>query len=263
MIPFHAYVARTRPKAPPLARRRLPMVLPRIACALALAAALVPLGARAQAAGAAAADSTRPRSDSSSSEYPYETPVRSQLLFGPTGRTLRAGEGVVALHQLLLAGVTVGVTDWFTLGVSAALVPLGEVWVVSPKVALVRGEEWNVAAGAMGVRLSGEPTGGIAYLATTYGSPDHSVTLGLGRTFVGGAVGTSTIVMLGTEQRMDRVASLVSENYIFPGGRAGLASLAVRFMASRVAVDVGYARGLWDVGGEGAGAPWVGVAWKF
>jgi hypothetical protein len=47
--------------------------------------------------------------------------------------------------------------------------------------------------------------------------------------------------MLGGETRASPRISLVSENYIFPGG-TGLISAAIRFMGQDISVDLGLTR---------------------
>ena len=41
---------------------------------------------------------------------------QSRLLFAPTGRSLRKGEGYVNVHELTFPSVQVGVTDRFSIG---------------------------------------------------------------------------------------------------------------------------------------------------
>ncbi|MBI3792919.1 MAG: hypothetical protein HY275_18840 [Gemmatimonadetes bacterium] len=173
-------------------------------------------------------------------DYWFENPSATRMLFGPTGRTLRGGEGYFGVHELMLGSLMIGVTDWFTIGASSLLIPSSRLWLLSPKIGLVRGETWNVAVGAMGGAWGGSDVGGIAYFATTYGSADHSVTLGFGRTFSGGTLHRETTVMLGTEQRLTRRVSFVSENYLFPGGTSSMISYGLRFSSEKLAYDVAF-----------------------
>ena len=173
-------------------------------------------------------------------EYWFENPNSTRMLFGPSGRTLRQGEGYVGVHLLFLGSVAVGVTDWFTIGAGTFIIPSSELWVLMPKIALYRGASWNLALGAIGGSWGRNEVGGIAYLAGTYGSLDHSLTVGLGRPFSSKTLSSSTTVMLGTEQRMSRRTSFVSENYIFPGGDLSLISYGVRFFGEKVAVDLAF-----------------------
>jgi hypothetical protein len=63
------------------------------------------------------------------SPSPGLDPNYSRLLFAPTGRPLRAGDGYFSDYELLFPGVAYGLTDNVTLAGGVAIVPglgLGE-----------------------------------------------------------------------------------------------------------------------------------------
>lgn len=183
------------------------------------------------------------------------------MLFGPSGRTLKRGEGYAGVHLFFIGSVAVGVTDWFTIGAGTLLFPSSELWFLLPKVAVYRSESWNLAIGAIGGAWGKQDVGGMAYLAGTYGSTDHSVTIGLGRPFSKKELNSNTTVMIGTEQRLTRLTSFVSENYIFPGGDASLVSYAMRFSGERLAVDLAFFNNPQHM--EFPGIPYLAFVYKF
>ena len=204
--------------------------------------------------------------------YWFPNPNATRLLFGPTGRMLPRGDGYISDYQLFLPGFAVGVTDRVSVGGGVSLVPgvdFGEqLFYFTPKVGIVSGPTTNVAVGALigAVPAFGDGDGesfGVVYAVGTHGSPNGSVTLGLGVGYAGGDLADSPAVMLGGERRLSRRVGLVTENYFFSGvSDQPLVSLAVRFMGEQIAVDLG----LVNVLGEDAiypGVPFVGVVFNF
>lgn len=180
----------------------------------------------------------------------FENPNATRLFFGPTGRTLARGQGYVADFEVVIASAHVGLTDRVMVGGGGLLIPgVPTVWFVSPKVGLIRGDQFNLSVGAVAggvgdygdaLTRRGGDIGGIAYVAGTYGSPDHSLTLAVGDGFAGSKVSGQPAVMLGGETRVARRISLVSENYILPTVNAPLVSYGLRFMGEKIAVDLAF-----------------------
>ncbi|MGH7654610.1 MAG: hypothetical protein ACREN6_08105 [Gemmatimonadaceae bacterium] len=212
-------------------------------------------------------------SDSEIHEGTYwpSDPNDTRVFFGPTGRTLAAGTGYISDVYLLLLNGAWGFTDRFTLGAGMSLVPLPQffrenVYYVAPKIALVRGETFNLAAGAL-VGFSGEPGGGaFYYLAATNGHPDASFTYGAGYAYAKGAVPGDVTLMLSGNRRVARKLALMTENYIYwNGGKAYWAPIyGVRFIGDRLSTDLGLVNQVGhDTRPVFPGVPWLGFALKF
>jgi hypothetical protein len=199
-------------------------------------------------------------------------PHDTRLFFGPTGRTLSRGSGYFSDQYLLLVNGAWGVTDRITIGAGMSLVPVGDffhnnVYYLMPKVALVRGDSFNLAAGAI-VFVSGlsNVSGGVGYVAATSGGADASFTYGLGFAYVSGNVPGDLTVMLGGNKRIARRVSLMSENYVFTNGGYWywLPIYGVRFIGDKLSTDLGFV----NYTGRNAhpvfpGVPWLGFALKF
>ena len=201
-------------------------------------------------------------------------PHDTRLFFGPTGRTLAGGTGYFSdLYLFLITGAW-GITDRITLGAGTSLFPGTDffhdnVYYLTPKVALVRGESFNLAAGAL-IGFAGRANGsaGVYYVAATSGRSDGSITYGLGYSYFNSRVSGDATLMLGGNLRIARRVSLMTENYVFTGGGGAggywVPIYGVRFIGEHLSADVG----LVNFAGRGSdpifpGIPWVGFAVKF
>lgn len=204
--------------------------------------------------------------------YWFPNPNATRLLFAPTGRMLEQGDGYLSNYMVFFPGFAFGVTDRVTLGGGMSLVPgVGldeQLFYLTPKVGVISGPTTNVAVGALIGAVPGFGDGdgesfGVVYAVGSHGSPNGSVTLGLGLGYAGGELADTPAIMLGGERRLSRRVGLVTENYYFAGvSDQPLVSAALRFMGEQIAVDLG----LVNVLGEDAiypGVPFVGVVFNF
>ena len=168
----------------------------------------------------------------------------TRLLFGPTGRSLKQGEGYIGVYEFMMPFVQVGVTDRISIGAGTPLVfgsgTSHPVW-ITPKVHFISTGRLDVSAGAMHFFNVDDATVGIAYTVMTYGTPDSAFTAGAGYAYEGNdddySAG-SVVVMVGGERRLSRRTKLVTENYWFEGND-GIASLGLRFIGDRLSADLG------------------------
>ena len=199
-------------------------------------------------------------------------PHDTRLFFGPTGRTLERGSGYFSDIYLLILNGAVGITDRIMLSGGMSIIPFGDffrdnLYYIAPKVALIRGDSFNLAVGAMlgfSGRISGSGT--IYYAAATNGRPDAAFTYGLGFATAGGTVRDNVVAMLSGNKRVARRVSLMTENYVFIGrGEVNWAPVyGVRFIGERLSTDLGFVNYV----GHNAkpvfpGVPWLGFALKF
>jgi hypothetical protein len=203
--------------------------------------------------------------------YWAPNPHDTRLFFGPTGRTLDQGEGYFSDFELLFLNASWGVTDRFTFGGGLSVFPSSDfsnnVFYLTPKVGLVRGESFNLAAGAL-VGFAGHANGsaGLLYLTGSSGSRDNAVTYGLGWAYFNAKVNGDATLMLGGTLRVSRRVSLMTEDYLFTGSNGGyvLPMYGLRFLGEKISADLGFVN---FVGrGQTAifpGAPWIGFALKF
>lgn len=174
----------------------------------------------------------------------------TRMLFAPTARNLRRGEGYVQDIDIYLIGANYGITDNLSVGVLVPILPFvgGTAFAITPKLSVPVTEKFHVGVGALYARASfgGESAGGgVAYGVGTYGTADDNVTVGLGYGFSDqGETSSSPVVVVGGAKRISNRISLINETYIVSGGVAGL--VGGRFHASRFGGSLGflYASGL-------------------
>ncbi|UCC45686.1 MAG: hypothetical protein JSU65_07135 [Candidatus Zixiibacteriota bacterium] len=216
-------------------------------------------------------------------QYWFPNPNRTRLYFGPTGRTLKAGEGYFSDYMLFFPGISYGLTDFVTIGGGMSVFPgLGmdkQLFYFTPKVGVSAGDKFALAVSALIVRVPVDVDDdddadvddddeedrafvGLLFGSATMGSLDHSLTLGLGYGFVEDSLADKPAVVLGGETRISRRMSLVTENWLFPSADDWLISYGARFFGEKIAVDLAFA----TVTGEDAffpGIPWVDFVVNF
>jgi hypothetical protein len=202
-------------------------------------------------------------------------PNYSRLMFAPTGRPLRKGDGYFSDYELVFPGFAVGVTDNLSLAGGVSTIPgLGlteQLVYFSPKVGFNLSDRASVSVGGLIAGVGGDDdlgTLGIAFGVGTFGSADHSVSVGLGlaRELGDPFAQTEPILMLGGQTRLSRSVALVSESWLVLDGETPLSEqpfgLALRFFGDRLSADVGVVL-VGEVLEEGLPIPWLSVSYHF
>lgn len=183
-------------------------------------------------------------------EFWGEDPHATRLFFGPTARSLNAGEGYFGVFELFFPFLAYAPTDRVTLAGGTPIVPgaIGEVLYLAPKVEVIRTGRASFAVGGLGVWGTGDlsESVGLLYGVGTLGSPDAALTLGAAFPFYTGGddddddwVSEKPFLMLGGEKRIGRRTKLISENYLAPGGDGTALSGGIRFFGERLSADAG------------------------
>jgi hypothetical protein len=177
-------------------------------------------------------------------EEEAEPPVRddTRLFLAPTGRPLRRGSGYFSDHWIFFPGLAYGVTGNVTVAGGVSIIPgvdLDEqAMYFTPKIGARLSDRAAVSVGGLLARVGDEDdTLKIGYVVTTLGSPDHSVTAGLGFGRAGEG-DTAPMLMIGGSTRLSKRLSLMTENWIFPDGDFELISGGLRFRGGRLTVDL-------------------------
>lgn len=182
----------------------------------------------------------------------------TRLMFAPTARALRRGEGYFGVYYFM-PFAQVGLTDRLSVGGGTPLIFGGgsehPVW-FTPKVQLLGRDKAQVAAGI--IHITGiDQNAGIAYGVTTLGPTDRAVTVGLGYAYSGDD--RTPILMLGGEYRESRRIKWITENWLWRDG-PGFLSGGIRFIGDRLSADLSLVVPLID---EGLVLPLVSFAWHF
>ncbi|MEZ5358991.1 MAG: hypothetical protein R3F48_09200 [Candidatus Zixiibacteriota bacterium] len=215
-------------------------------------------------------------------KYWFDNPNQTRLYFGPTGRMLKKGEGYFADVYLFFPSVTYGVTDNITVSGGVSIFPtddIGEqIIYFTPKIGFNSSPKLAFAASAFIVRVPdwfGDDDDidndgdddivdvlGILFATTTYGTPDKSITFGLGFGFADSEIADKPAVQIGGEYRLARRMSFVTENWVFPEVDQPLLSYGLRFFGENMAVDLA----LFNVLDEDAvvpGIPYIDFVYNF
>ena len=205
-------------------------------------------------------------------EYWFPNPNATRLFFAPTARMLKKGDGYFADYYLFFPAVAYGITDNITIGGGMSLIPWidfsEQVFYFTPKVGLSATEKFAFGAGALIIKIPGIGKGmktpflGIVYGVGTYGSPNSSLTVGLGYGFVDDDFAEKPMVIIGGEHRISRRMALVTENWILPGIDKPGISYGIRFFGEKMSVDLALLNTL----GKGSvfpGIPYVDFVFNF
>ncbi len=199
-------------------------------------------------------------------QYYFPNPNATRLIFAPTARMLKKGEGYFSDYWIFFPGISVGLSDFVTLGGGMSIFPEAETQVMyfTPKVGIVQSPKVNFAVGALmaAVPFDGDAnSAGILYGVGTWGEVDASFTAGLGYGYTNGKLASNPAVLLGAESRISPRVSFVTENYLLPGGIVILGG-GLRFMGRGMAFDLA----LTSFNGDGENfccLPFVGFVYNF
>ena len=192
-------------------------------------------------------------------------PNTTRLLFAPTARPLRKGQGYFAAYEIFFPMIAYGITDFFTLAGGMTLIPGApeQLFYIAPKLTFLREEKFDLSAGILyGNLIGGGEGGGIAYGVGTYGSDRQALTFGLGYGFSGGDFANNPVLLIGGELQSSKSTKLITENWIIMGEDIVIYSLGMRFFGENLAADFGFI----GVNRETSGfplMPWVGFAYNF
>jgi hypothetical protein len=193
-------------------------------------------------------------------------PNHSRLLFAPTGRALKSGQGYFSVYEIFFPFIAVGVTDFLTLAGGFSLFPGAEsqLLYLAPKITPIQLEKFDLAAGVLFIKVPEEDEGvGIFYGVGTYGNEKTSFTLGLGFAFAGGEVADKPVFALGLEARASRSIKFITENWLIPDSDVQLVSAGLRFFGENLAADFAF---FYPAGADTEGfpfLPWIGFAYNF
>lgn len=204
--------------------------------------------------------------------YWFPNPNYTRLFFAPTARPLKQGDGYFADYYLFFPMIAYGVTDNITIAGGMSIFPTTDfltynIFYFTPKIGFELNRTSTLSLGLLLVKLPsfGDedlPTVGIAYGLTTIGSPDASVTAGLGYGFEDWDFADKPLWLLGGEGRVSRNISLVTENWFVPGLDDPIISYGFRFFGGKLSVDLA----LWNELGDDfffPGFPYIDFMIKF
>lgn len=178
-------------------------------------------------------------------------PNTSRLFWGPTARTVPKGRGYFGVYEIVAPFLTVGLTDWLTIGGGVPLIfssddGISAVW-LTPKIRILHRENLDVSVGSFVLYEpdSHDSFGAIHYAVMTAGDERASFTVGAG-TFQGSLDGPG-VLMVGGQLRTSKSMKLMAEGYL--AGGEGFVILGPRFLGEELSADLGLAIPFFDGGG--------------
>jgi hypothetical protein len=205
--------------------------------------------------------------------YWFENPQSTRYFWAPNGYGLKEGEGYYQNVWVFYNQVSVGVTDYFSIG--AGMVPLflfagssTPFWIV-PKFSIpVIRDKLNLGVGAIAGTVLGEPKSGfgIVYGVSTFGSRDNNISVGLGYGYAGGDWANTPLVNLSGMVRIGRNNYLITDNYFIGFGDhlTTLLSFGGRSIVRRSAgIDYGLVIPVTSDLVSFIAIPWLGISIPF
>jgi hypothetical protein len=202
-------------------------------------------------------------------------PNYSRLLFAPTGRPLKKGDGYFSDYELVFPGVAVGVTDNFSIAGGVSIIPGlrldRQVFYVSPRLGWDIGEKAAVSVGAIYAAVPEDDDVddlAIGFAVATFGDRRKSLSVGFGLAdaYLSDGFHPSPIVMIGGSVTVSRHIALVSENWLVLNEQFDLADqpfgLGVRFFGDRLSADVGLVL-IPEYVASGSFVPWASISYHF
>jgi hypothetical protein len=198
-------------------------------------------------------------------EYWHESPHATRYFFAPTGYGLRKGEGYYNNSMVFLNQVSYGVSDNFSIGLSAIpFVVTNALW-ITPKVSIPLKKDYlnagvGVLAGGIFTTFDENFFLGLPYANLTLGSRNQNFTVGLGYGYGNGQWAQAPTLMIGSTARTGKKFAIVTENYFLGNtldGPSTILSLGGRFLGKRVALDAAI------TGFLGSGSDFFFFAWPW
>jgi hypothetical protein len=201
-------------------------------------------------------------------------PNYSRLLFAPTGRPLKKGEGYFSDYYVFFPGISYGFTNNITLMAGFSFLPGAsfseQLKYIAPKIGVNLNDKFAIATGALYMGAE-DVAAGIGFLVGTYGERDHCFTLGLGLGYTKEEdedlkFAEHPIIMFGGNARLSNSVALISENWLITGSDFDITqqpfSIGVRFFGDHVSADVALVI-IVDVIEDGFPIPWLSFIYNF
>ena len=216
-------------------------------------------------------------------------PNDTRLMFAPTGRPLRKGDGYLSDHYVMFPGFAYGLTDNVSVSGGLSIVPglnlKEQVFYVSSNVGWRLSKKAAFSLGGLYATSTGaSEAGALLFGVASFGSSDRSLSVGLGLAatrneeffydvndnYLGRkrrwSFRDAPVLMVGGAYRVGKRLSLVTESWLFPGEDFHLSQqplgVAVRFFGERLSVDVGFVL-VAEVLDEGFPIPWLSFSYHF
>jgi len=211
-------------------------------------------------------------------QYVEFDPNQTRLLFFPTARPLKSGQGYFSIYEVFFPFLAIGITNFINIVGGISLIPgaTDQLFYFAPKIIPFQSENLSIAGGIIYLNMtSGESEGGLYYAVATYSSYNFSVTAGYNWNFTKSSTLEKIIpeiisekIILGAEIRLGNSSKLLTEYWSIRNGNGFLLGndflwFGVRFFGKSLSGDFGF---LFMPNSKikfFSFIPWVGLAYNF
>jgi hypothetical protein len=209
--------------------------------------------------------------------YRLANPFPTKYFFTQSAINLHKEEGYYQNTYLFLNTLNFGLTDYFSIGAGIEVLStfgslttnkFSPTWYIAPKLGFKVSDKLYLGGGVTFANIGGffdNTTIGLGYGLATFGSIEHNFTVGMGSVFsFDDHENNLTFTLSGMTRVSERIA-LVTENYILPAdnGVNTIFSYGMRFIASKISVDLGFINNKDIIKGIFIGIPYVDFNVKF
>jgi len=205
-------------------------------------------------------------------KYWKDNPQSTRYFFSPNGFGLKSGEGYYQNVWVLINSATIGVSDYFSLGLGmmpnflfgGAPTPI---WMTAKASIPVSKENLSFGIGALGGTVIGEKDTefAILYGITTVGNKDNNISFGLGYGYAGDSWAKSPMINVNFMFRTGPKGYIISENYYLRTGSYNnvLLSFGGRVIIKNAGLDYGLVIPIFGDMESLFAIPWLGITIPF
>lgn len=207
-------------------------------------------------------------------EMQRHDPNYTRLLFAPTARPLRRGDGYFSDYYIVFPGVSYGLTNQISVQGGVSLIPAvsfrEQAKFAGIKVGFPVTKKVSVAGGGLYIGAN-EYAFGTVFAVGTFGSRESSITTGIGYGYKKDEDNAfeftqAPFIMVGGSVQLSGRIAFVSENWFITGKNFKLneqpLAQALRFYGRRIAVDLGVII-VGEVIEHGVPIPWLSFVYNF
>ncbi len=146
--------------------------------------------------------------------------LASRYFYSPSAINMKKGDGYYQNTMIFVNSFNYAFTDYFTLGGGFEIISLltkHPIYFITPKVSFKATTNLHLGAGILYVHVpfsDGNSNLAVAFANTTYGNPDHNITMNIGTNL---ASGGAPVITLSGFTRISSRFGLMTENWIITG----------------------------------------------
>jgi hypothetical protein len=168
----------------------------------------------------------------------FEDPTRNELLFAPTAKNLKSGNGVLGVRNFFLPYTSLGISNRISIGTTGFILPVPFsplFYLVSTQINIYSTTNFDAATGVYYlINLHNNESMPYFYGVTTYSNSKYLLNIGAGF----GAIKSDYFVFVGGEYRYDETSKLITDNWFLTNGTT-IFTFAGRNFSKKYFFDLG------------------------